>query len=393
MSYGTSAAELFALLLERRTRQQVLIASFGRYALKQIGRPALMQEAARLAAEGLNASFAKVLEHEPGTDTLIVRAGVGWGPGVIDHVRFPPGATSPAGYAFAMGVPTFSNDLSTDHRFGLPKLLADNGIRREVNVVISGETGPPFGILEVDDTADGVFSDDDIYYLESLANTLGLALERDRLNADRDRLLEERGVLLSEVHHRVKNSLQLVYTVLTLQAKDAGDATTRALLELSAMRVLTIATVHERLYQGDSFDTVEMQAYLLGLVEALRAGLRDIEPGRSISLDAGPGTFWPPRRAQALGLILTELVTNALKYGKGEVRVRFARTVPPDGARLEVEDDGKPPERDTGRSGDGVGLRIVRALLDEHSGTLSFVSRPDGTHVVAEFAPETTAVP
>ena len=70
MSYDTSVAEQFALLLQRRTRQQVLIAAFGRFALKQIGRPALMQEAARLAAEGLHASFAKVLEHEAATDTL-----------------------------------------------------------------------------------------------------------------------------------------------------------------------------------------------------------------------------------------------------------------------------------------------------------------------------------
>jgi two-component sensor histidine kinase len=390
MSYDTSVAEQFALLLQRRTRQQVLIAAFGRFALKQIGRPALMQEAARLAAEGLHASFAKVLEHEAATDTLIVRAGVGWGPGVVDQVRFPPGATSPAGYAFAMGVPTFSNDLPNDHRFGLPKLLADNGIRREVNVVISGETGPPFGILEVDDTADGVFSDDDVYFLESLANTLGLALERDRVNADRDRLLDERGILLSEVHHRVKNSLQLIHTVLTLQAMDAGNAATRALLELSAMRVLTIATVHERLYQGDSFESVEMQAYIIGLVEALRAGLADMVPGRSIALDADPGTYWPPRRAQALGLILTELVTNALKYGKGEVRVRFAGTLPPGGARLEVEDDGTAQDLDAARSNDGVGLRIVRTLLDEHSGTLTFVPRPAGTQVVAVFAPQPT---
>jgi two-component sensor histidine kinase len=384
MSNDTSAASQFARLLERRTHQQVLIAAFGRFALRQTGQASLMQEAARRAAEGLHTAFAKVLEHEPKTDTLIVRAGVGWGPGVIDNVRFPPGATSPAGYAFAMGVPTFSNDLPNDHRFGLPKLLADNGIKREVNVVISGETGPPFGILEVDDTEDGAFSDDDVYFLEAIANTLGLALERDRLSSDRERLLDERGVLLAEVHHRVKNSLQLVHTVLTLQATDSADPATRALLELSAMRVLTIATVHERLYQGDSFDTIEMQAYLLGLVEALSAGLRDLEPGRSVSLDADPGTRWPPRRAQALGLILTELVTNALKYGKGDVRIRFAGAAPPDGVRLEVEDDGLPPERDVVRSGDGVGLRIVRALLEELGGSLSFVTRSTGTHVVAD---------
>jgi two-component system, sensor histidine kinase PdtaS len=393
MAEDTTTADSFAQLLQRRTQQQIVIAAFSRFALRKARMGELMQEAARLAAEGLHTSFAKVLEYEPATDTLIVRAGVGWGPGIVNQVRLPPGITSPAGYAFAMGVPTFSNDLQNDHRFGIPKMLSDHGIRREVNVVIVGDDGPPFGILEVDDTGTGSYSEDDVFFLESLANTLGLALERGRLNADRDRLLNERGVLLAEVHHRVKNSLQLIHTVLMLQAKDAGDESSRTLLELSAMRVLTIASVHERLYQGESFDAVEMQTYILGLVEALRDGLQDLAPDRAVSLDADAGVFWPPRRAQALGLILTELVTNALKYGKGEIRVRFAGENPPKGARLEVQDQGVAPDLDAARAKDGVGLRIVAALLEEHGGTLVLAPGSTGAHFIAEFSPQIRAVP
>jgi len=73
----------------------------------------------------------------------------------------------------------------------------------------------------VDDTGDGAFSADDVHFLEALANTLGLALERGGRAAERERLLAEWGNLLAEVHHRVKNSLQLVHTVLTLQAGEA----------------------------------------------------------------------------------------------------------------------------------------------------------------------------
>jgi omega-6 fatty acid desaturase (delta-12 desaturase) len=370
--------------LQRRTRQQAMIAEFGRFALRENSMAALMQEAARLAADGLGAAFAKVLEHEPAGDTLVVRAGIGWRPGVVEHVRFPPGATSPAGYAFATGAPTFSNDLAADHRFGLPPLLADHSVRREVNVVVRGD-GPPFGVLEVDDTADGAFSADDVHFLEALANTLGLALERGRVGAERERLLDERGNLLAEVHHRVKNSLQLVHTVLTLQVHEA-DASSRKLLELSAMRVMTIAAVHERLYQGDRFDAVEMHGYLLGLIEALRAGLAELTPGKSVSLEAEVGAYWPPKRAQALGLVLAELVTNALKYGSGEVRVRFTAATSRAEARLEVEDEGPglPPDFDMTRQG-GLGLRIAMTLLREQGGALMAVAGTAGARFVAEF--------
>jgi two-component sensor histidine kinase len=367
--------------------QQVLTAAFGRFALRPLPSVEIMREAARVAAEGLGAPCSKVLEYEPATDTLIVRAGVGWSDGVIDHVRLPPGATSPAGYAFAMGVPTFSNDLSADHRFGVPELLRNHGIRREINVVICGDTGPPFGVLEVDDTADGQYSEDDIHFLEALANTLGLSLERDRATAERERLLNERGLLLAEVHHRVKNSLQLVHTVLTLEASGAKDASTRSLLELSAMRVMTIASVHEQLYQGQNFDEIEMGAYLVGLVDALRAGLQGLAPARSVRLEVASGTYWPPRRAQALGLILTELVTNALKYGRGEVRIRFTASDGRSGDRLEVQNESDPLHADAIRGSEGVGLRIIRALLQEHRGALTHDQRADGAHFVAEFSP------
>jgi two-component sensor histidine kinase len=367
--------------------QQVLTAAFGRFALRPLPSVEIMREAARVAAEGLGAPCSKVLEYEPATDTLIVRAGVGWSDGVIDHVRLPPGATSPAGYAFAMGVPTFSNDLSADHRFGVPELLRNHGIRREINVVICGDTGPPFGVLEVDDTADGQYSEDDIHFLEALANTLGLSLERDRATAERERLLNERGLLPAEVHHRVKNSLQLVHTVLTLEASGAKDASTRSLLELSAMRVMTIASVHEQLYQGQNFDEIEMGAYLVGLVDALRAGLQGLAPARSVRLEVASGTYWPPRRAQALGLILTELVTNALKYGRGEVRIRFTASDGRSGDRLEVQNESDPLHADAIRGSDGVGLRIIRALLQEHRGALTHDQRADGAHFVAEFSP------
>jgi two-component sensor histidine kinase len=153
------------------------------------------------------------------------------------------------------------------------------------------------------------------------------------------------------------------------------------------MRVMTIASVHEQLYQGQNFDEIEMGAYLVGLVDALRAGLQGLAPARSVRLEVASGTYWPPRRAQALGLILTELVTNALKYGRGEVRIRFTASDGRSGDRLEVQNESDPLHADAIRGSDGVGLRIIRALLQEHRGALTHDQRADGAHFVAEFSP------
>jgi len=369
--------------LRRRTQQHTLVAAFGRFALGTPDIPALLQRAAEVAAEGHGTRFAKVLKHEQDTDMLLLCAGVGWREGLVGTVRLPPGASSPAGFAFATGTSTVSNELSTDHRFGVPAMLAEHGIVREVNVVIRGE-GPAFGVLEVDDTAPGQFSEPDISFIESLANTLGLALERRREAEGREKLLVERGLLLSEVHHRVRNSLQLVHTVLTLQAGEAEDDAARQMLDISAMRVMTIAAVHERLYQGERFDVVEMRGYLLGLIEALHGSLAELAPGRSVALLAEPGAFWPPQRAQVLGMVLAELVTNALRYGSGEIRIRFGTAA--DGATLEVEDDGAglPADFETGQ-GVGLGMRIVSELMRGQGGRLSVVKGGPGTRLRADF--------
>jgi two-component sensor histidine kinase len=142
--------------------------------------------------------------------------------------------------------------------------------------------------------------------------------------------------------------------------------------------------VHERLYQGERLDAVEMRGYLLGLIEALRTSLVHLPPGRSVALQAEPGAFWPPERAQVLGMVLAELVSNALKYGSGEIRVRFG--VAAGGATLDVEDDGKGlPEDFEPTLGGGLGMRIVQELLRGQGGRLSVVQGSPGAHLRADF--------
>ena len=164
------------------------------------------------------------------------------------------------------------------------------------------------------------------------------------------------------MHHRVKNSLQLVTALLTTQARGSDVPAVREQLLEAAGRVATIGAVHERLYQDGSGAGADAEAYLAGLVGDLRRSMSDAAAGRTIELDVPPPTLWlPADRLTPLGLIVTELVTNALKYGQGRVRL----VVHPTKAGIEVacEDKGPGfPETFDPRRGRGLGMRLVAAL-------------------------------
>src|SRR6476659_2092052 len=168
--------------LRSRLRQQRLVADFGTEALRAAGFDDLLQQAARIAAEGLGADFAKVLEYLPREDALLIRAGVGWREGVVGVIKLGADTASPAGFALKTGEPVISNHLAGEERFRTPQVMAEHGVRRAVNVIVRDEgDGPAFGVLEADTReAKESFSPDDVAFLQALANTLGLAIDRER---------------------------------------------------------------------------------------------------------------------------------------------------------------------------------------------------------------------
>lgn len=370
-----------------RLRQQALIAELGLSALRREGLQPLLETAARLAAEGMNGSFSKVLEYRPEDGCFLLRAGMGWRAGSVGTARIGSDLESPAGFAFRSGRPVISNHLAGESRFRTPALMAEHGIRRAVNVVIRGEA-EPFGVLEVDSRDDGDFTARDVNFLQALANTLGLALDRDRREdemqrlaelaaarareaeeavAARDALLREKDLLMREVDHRVKNSLTVTRSLLSLQARLSADGTREA-LEEAAQRVSTIALVHDRLYRTDRIGVVELGDYLGGLCGDLErsAGLRDSGRPMRVLADAHE---CPADEAITIGLVITEVVTNAAKYGAGAVSIRCLRNGATGGLLLEVTDEGggMPPDFDPAES-DGLGMRLILALSQKLGG-------------------------
>ena len=215
---------------------------------------------------------------------------------------------------------------------------------------------------------------------------------RDRLQ----RLAEQQGLLLREVNHRVANSLQLIRSLVEMQARRVQDPEARDVLIQASKRVEAVAMVHRRLYTGDDVQHVHMDQYLEGLVDELRRSVSDEHNPGSIHLEVQP-MLVETDKAISIGLIVNELVTNALKYAylpgrSGDIRVQLRhQTAQADSAacvRLIVEDDGigYPLEAQAPR-GSGMGALIVAAMARTIGGEVALDRRHRGTRFVLDMLP------
>ena len=230
--------------LQSRIRQQEILAGLGVKALKGIPFEDLLSETVRHSVEGLNADFGKVLEYLPSENRLIMRAGIGWEEGLVGGATVGADLASPGGFALRTGKPVISNHLESEERFRTPDLLAAHGVRRAMNVILQGD-GTPYGVLEVDSRSSGEFDEHDIAFLQGAANILGMAIERQRRERALQAAIEHQQVLVKEINHRVKNSLQLVASVLRLQM--GNDPEVARQLQEASSRIMAIGRAHERL--------------------------------------------------------------------------------------------------------------------------------------------------
>lgn len=224
-----------------------------------------------------------------------------------------------------------------------------------------------------------------ILELAELKRTLEEASrERDDFEERLRALIEDKDLLMQEVHHRVKNSLQLVRGVLSLQARGEEDPKAKAALSAAAARILTVADVHQHLYQGHSTAEAHVGRYLEDLVADLARSLIGQESARRIIVEA-PDVIWPSEKLTALGLIMTELVTNAVKYGAGVVQVRLS--IASDGAAtLVVEDQGKGfPEGYELGQGKGLGSKLITSLVRPQDGTVTVDRLVPYGRVIVQF--------
>ncbi|KQM48998.1 two-component system sensor histidine kinase/response regulator [Sphingomonas sp. Leaf208] len=205
-------------------------------------------------------------------------------------------------------------------------------------------------------------------------------LEQEKASAEADLRASNARLeaLLGEVNHRVANSLQLVSAMVRLQATALTDPSAREALEDTQRRIQAIAQVHRRLYTSNDVESVDMQEYLGALVDELAETWSTEALPRALSLAAEPIRL-PTDRAVSLGVIVTELVTNACKYAYpnsgGEVRVALRR-IDDDVFLLAVEDDGCGIPEDAVPRGTGLGTKLIRAMAQ----SLQSIVEYDPTH-------------
>jgi len=373
--------DLTTRALHLRIRQQEILAELGVLALQGMQFDDLLNHTVRLTAEGMEAEFCKILEYIPAEHRFLVRAGIGWHENIIGIASVGADLESPSGFALRTGRPVISNHLENEQRFRTPELLVEHGIRRAMNVILQGD-GSPYGVLEVDSRSEGEFSENDIAFLQGAANILGMAIERHRYERHLKAALDRHQVLLKEINHRVKNSLQIVIGMLHLQANAANDAKLSAHLAEASNRISAIARAYERLAYDAEVDSIDLSTYLREVCADAVSGTSHCD----LDVDATSGILLHPDRAIPIALIVNELVTNAAKYafsGRSDNRiwVRLVRQNA-DTILISVRDNGVglPSEFDLTRS-KGLGMRVVAALAKQLGGDFTQVAVADG----AEF--------
>ena len=263
--------------------------------------------------------------------------------------------------------------LLLEHLAGIHREHVKNLDRSSVTARRMGEGGEVLGrrkdgsTFPVDASISKVLFEGGPVFTIILHGDAQRALADERLRAS----LREKEVLLKEVHHRVKNNLQVVSSLLGLQARLIADPTTRKQFEESQYRIQSMALLHETLYQSDNLARVDFSEYIRRLAEQLFRSYRSSQRVE-LRIDLAALHFHVDA-AVPCGLIVNELMSNALKYAfpgtrRGEIRLEL-REARPGEAELVVADNGVgfPPGVDwvTART---LGLRLVRTLAEQIQG-------------------------
>jgi len=496
--------------IEDRIHRQAIIAKFGLEAIAEKNLDKLFQKAASLLANTLNVKFTKILELLPNKKLLKLRAGVGWHEDLVGNATVENNENSQAGYTLLKTEPVIVENLKKETRFFAPKLLADHNVISGMSVIIQGEESP-FGILGAHTDKFRKFSDDDINFLQSIANILANVILRnstekelkkseekyrmlteqsllgtiiianekiifanrgisnilgfsidellswdlnsiiqhihpedisnviekyqqildekitsfeseirvEKKNEDflyirlylkkiqfqgksalylnvidiseqkkNESLLEsslaEKEILLKEIHHRVKNNLQIISSLIVLQEQYINDEKVSDIFKEFQNRIKVMALIHQSLYNSKNLNKIDLSTYVKKLVNNLfkiysvdsqkinlQLNIEDID----LKLD----------KAIPFGLIINELVTNSLKhaFSKNEngiigVSLKKKRN---NRILLDVYDNGKGlPKELNYKDSESLGLNLIHTMTKQINGKIE-IKKKNGTHV------------
>jgi two-component sensor histidine kinase len=223
-----------------------------------------------------------------------------------------------------------------------------------------------------------------LYFIAQIQNIT----ERKQSDEQVKTSLREKEVLLKEIHHRVKNNLQVISSLLRLQSGYVKDENAKELFRESQNRVRSMALIHQKLYQSEDLARIDFNEYLLSLLAMLFRSYGTHSGTVNLEIHIDP-VFLDIDTAIPVGLLVNELVTNSLKYAfpenrSGTIRIDF-RTVARGEFLLALRDDGVGLPRDFDLDKvPTLGLRLVKILTSQLGGTLTF-HRNGGTEFTVTF--------
>jgi PAS domain S-box-containing protein len=353
--------------LQSRASQQEAVARLGERALIETDLQAFFDDTAKIVAQILGVEFVKILELVPGDAELLLRAGVGWKPGLVGRAHVSTVRGSQAGYTLAAGAPIIVENLATETRFESPTLLHEHGIVAGLTCSIAGRDGRAYGVVGAHSARPRKFTDSDVSFLSAVANVVAGAIQRRQLD-------QRQELMIRELRHRSGNLFSQLLALFAQTAKNSRNLAD--LVTKYEARVLALANAHRLITEGGW-----KSASLMELLNTLLAPYLD-----RITF-AGPNVFLEADPTFGLSMAIHELTTNASKHGSlstraGRVEVTWQVQRTDLGLTLLLnwhERDGPAPKRSR-RS--GFGSRLVTMVIERQlNGTVRMTYSPDGLDV------------
>jgi two-component sensor histidine kinase len=206
------------------------------------------------------------------------------------------------------------------------------------------------------------------------------------LNLELETKNKQNELLLKEIHHRVKNNLELVKSLISLQSAQLEDSATKDAMIASQNRVQSMGIIHQKLYQGENLGSIEMKDYFINLSEGI---LDTFNSEDQIKIECAMEQLeLDVDTAVPIGLIVNELLTNALKYAfpenqKGNIQISLLKDKP-DTLTLKVVDNGIGKTQGIAPKGTGFGSQLIKLLTKQLNGEMKEESH-NGTSVLFHF--------
>lgn len=373
--------------LQARARQQTSLAKFGQLVMERDDITGLLQEVVQEISRTLDVDFCWLAEPSPDGSTAVLRAV--W-PGTPDHIdarHSEFGIESQVDYCLRAGEPVKVANLREEARFEPSPYLLKLGAVSGLCLPIKGKAGShrAFG---VNSRRHREFTPDEVVFLQVFANMLGVSLDRVQAERRVHASLAEKEVLLKEIHHRVKNNLQVISSLLDLQSFHIRDAAAIEMFRESKNRVRSMALLHERLYRSQDLARVDFARYLEGLVDYLFQSYRVDADKIQLQLRIDPDIALPIDIAMPCSLLVNELVSNCIKHAFPDSRpgvIRVELEPVENQLCLCISDNGIGlPEAIDPQEAGTFGLQLAAMLVDQLKGAVR-VERTEGTTYRVSF--------